>query len=395
MGRKFYIFLLMIFLYGCSSEFEGLENDDQLFMKFYGGAGEDNGSAMIALDGGFALVGTTTSFGDGDSDLFLVITDENGNALTSKALGGKGNQSGNGLIQYNNNLLAVGHQEDSTGNSDIWILEMDRQGDSLRSWTFGSPEIDEFGIDIKSISNGNLVVTATRYTTSTNPDTYVLKFDNQMEVIWENKNALNDLSDHFGKNIIEYRDEELVYCSTSKRSYSGYTDMRLTAINSIGEVSWNVYFGENQSVEEAHALTSHVGSFYLIGNTTVAGSHDSDILIVKTNEAGTGARSMTIGFPGASETGKRLVSLRDGSLLVVGERKLQNSNFKDIYIEKIDTEGNRLWEVPYFLSGSQDDLAADALEMENGDLVICGTVSFSGNPMMLLLKMNKEGKLIR
>ena len=50
---------------------------DSLWTKTYGGAGNELGSDIIFLEnGGYILVGSTTSYGNGDSDIFLIKTDE-------------------------------------------------------------------------------------------------------------------------------------------------------------------------------------------------------------------------------------------------------------------------------------------------------------------------------
>lgn len=396
MKRKItYLSLVSCFLWGCVAEFEGDGNKDGLFLKLYGGAGEDTGSALLQLNDGYVIAGTTRSFGSGDADVFVVITDENGNAEVSKAIGGTGEQTGNGIAHFQDNLLVIGSIVGENGDQDIWLLEINEVGDSLRSWTFGSPETNDLGVDLQVMSNDNVVLTATRSVNGAATDTYLLKLDAGMNVIWENKNALNNLSDIFGKNIIEYSNDEVVYCGTSKRSSAGKTDMRLTSINAIGDLAWNVYFGESEDADEASAVIEHFGSFYVIGSTLSTGGSHSDIIIVRCSRAGLGAKVITLEYPGTSETGKQLVSLYDGNLLIIGERTQPGGNLRDVFIDKIDTEGNSLWDQPYVLSGTLDDFAADALETPEGDFVICGTASFSGNPMVFLLKMNKDGKLIR
>lgn len=391
----FYISLFACMAAGCTAEFTGDGNDDGLFMKFYGGAREDFGHALIELPDGYALAGSTRSFGNGDSDLFLVITDARGNALESRAIGGDRDQSAKGLIRLGERLMTVGWTENEQGFSDIWLLETTLRGDSLRSWTYGNPTLNETGVDLQTTSDGGLVITATRYTASNVPDTYLLKLDDEMNVVWENNNALNNLSDQFGKNIVENGSNEVIYCSTSKRSTTGHTDIRVTSINALGELAWNAYYGDNTTNDEAHAIIQHAGFLYVLGNTRNSESGDTDIAIVRTNRSGTSSEIMTLGMPGMHETGKQLVSLKDGSLLVVGERKLQENGFSDIYVERISPNGNVLWDEAFSLGGQLDDIAADALETATGDLVICGTASFSGNPVMLLVKLSKDGKLKR
>ena len=50
-----------------------------MWSQTYGGEGEDVAySLVLTSDGGYAIAGTTSSFGAGDSDFWLVKTDEHG-----------------------------------------------------------------------------------------------------------------------------------------------------------------------------------------------------------------------------------------------------------------------------------------------------------------------------
>lgn len=54
---------------------------DTLWTKTYGGTGTDNGfSVEQTLDGGYIIAGTTSSFGNGKYDVYLIKTDANGNS---------------------------------------------------------------------------------------------------------------------------------------------------------------------------------------------------------------------------------------------------------------------------------------------------------------------------
>jgi len=63
--------------------------------KTYGGTGDDQPRfAEQTSDGGFIIIGSTTSFGAGDLDTYLIKTDNNGNLQWSKAYGGSGSDRG-------------------------------------------------------------------------------------------------------------------------------------------------------------------------------------------------------------------------------------------------------------------------------------------------------------
>ncbi len=95
--------------------------------KRFGGSGTDEAYRLaLAPDGGFLLVGYTDSQGSGAGDLLLIKTDVNGNQIWQKTLGGANFDKGKTLFLSPDGSLAIIGYTTSAGNGsgDVWLVKM-------------------------------------------------------------------------------------------------------------------------------------------------------------------------------------------------------------------------------------------------------------------------------
>jgi hypothetical protein len=86
------------------------------FCKTISGPENEWGNSLIQTsDGGYAIAGTTTSFGAGLSDAYLVKLDANGNLQWTKTIGGKNFEDGYSLIQTSDGGYVIAGQTNSFG----------------------------------------------------------------------------------------------------------------------------------------------------------------------------------------------------------------------------------------------------------------------------------------
>lgn len=135
-------------------------NGDSLWSQTYGGSAEERGwSVQQTADGGYILAGTTTSFGAGDDDLWLIKTDANGDSLWSRTFGGERLDKCNEVrVASNGGYVLAGRTESyGAGSSDIWLLRTDAYGDSVWSRTFGGPRRESCN-DLLGTSDGGFIL---------------------------------------------------------------------------------------------------------------------------------------------------------------------------------------------------------------------------------------------
>ncbi|MCX6841446.1 MAG: hypothetical protein NTX53_04065 [candidate division WOR-3 bacterium] len=131
-----------------------------LWTKTYGGAGWDDGFAVQQTsDLGYIITGSTSSFGAGVSDVYLVRTDAGGDTLWTRTFGGPYSDGGLSVQQTaDRGFIVTGYtQSFGAGYEDVWLIKTDDLGDSLWTRTFGGWDYER-GNSVQQTSDGGYVI---------------------------------------------------------------------------------------------------------------------------------------------------------------------------------------------------------------------------------------------
>ena len=142
------------------------EYGDTLWTKTYGGdSGEEGYSVQQTNDGGYIIVGYTDSFGAGEDDIWLIKTDTNGAVLWERTYGGSNDEEGFEVRQTSDGGYVITGYTSSFGEGDydVWIIKINENGGTLWTKTLGGVESD-VGNSVQQTTDGGYVVTG--YTNS-------------------------------------------------------------------------------------------------------------------------------------------------------------------------------------------------------------------------------------
>ena len=145
-------------------------NGDTIWTKTYGGSFYDRGNSVRETgDGGFIIIGETSSFGAGNEDVYLIRTNTNGDTLWTKTYGGADSDRGYSLQMTNDNRFIVTGETKSYGAGyyDAYVLYTDSNGDTLWTKTYGGTG-DDRGYSIFITNDSGFVVAGQKNVT--NPD---------------------------------------------------------------------------------------------------------------------------------------------------------------------------------------------------------------------------------
>lgn len=181
-------------------------NGDSLYSRNIGGAsGEIGNSIQETPDGGFILAGQSYSYGNVDGDYYIVKTDSQGIVQWFKNYTNPGlqechhiqNVPGGGFIMVGDaDSLANG-----LGDTDVWLIRTNDLGDTLWTKTIGGTKKDG-GKTVENTSDGGFIIAGiTRSFGLINPNYYLVKTDNAGIIQWQNSTYGSSHHDHAYRGI--------------------------------------------------------------------------------------------------------------------------------------------------------------------------------------------------
>lgn len=165
---------------------------DLQFSKIWGGLRNDYGNAVaVDLFGNVYVVGTTDSIGAGGSDIILLKYDSSGSLLFQRTWGGTQNDFGTGVaVDSGGYVYVTGYTYSlgpTPGVSAIVLLKYDPSGNLLFQKTWGGT-MNDFATAITTDIDGNVYVTGYTKSFSINrgvPSALLLKFDQSGNLLFQ------------------------------------------------------------------------------------------------------------------------------------------------------------------------------------------------------------------
>lgn len=116
--------------------------------RHYGGSGDESGVTVRPLTHGYVVSGRTDSFGAGNDDVYLLQLDLAGNLLWSRTYGGSGEESEASLTVTSDGDFVVSGSTSSfgAGGRDLFLLRIDSAGQLVWGRAYGGID-DEHTID--------------------------------------------------------------------------------------------------------------------------------------------------------------------------------------------------------------------------------------------------------
>ena len=152
-----------------------------------GDSGDDRGRFLVnTSDGGFLLLGWTNSYGSGEVDYWAIKTDSLGNPQWNKTYGGELADRGITIAKaYNDEYILAGSSSSfGAGNSDIWLVKIDSIGNQIWNKTYGEIEGESVRSIVMTEDGGYAFVGYTSSFGAGDQDGWFVKINSTGTILW-------------------------------------------------------------------------------------------------------------------------------------------------------------------------------------------------------------------
>lgn len=369
--KNLLFFLFLIFL--SNSGYTQIE-----FQKSFGGLKKESFSHIIpAIDSGYIAVGNSDSYGLGKKDILILKTDNLGNPIWSKVLGGKEIDFATAIDKtQDGNYFITGHSA-SFGNqyTDIFLIKLSPKGAIIWSKNY-SLNNSEFANSVLANNDGGCIIlgeTIKYLGKGKDADILVLKISPSGELVWSKKYGGKDLD--YGYSISGTKDEGYVIGGETKSYTSGEQDMYLLKISSEGKLEWaKAYGGKNSDFGKAAIQTSDEG-YLLTGSTLNFNSRDIDILMVKVAKNGITLWSKIYGGNN-QEYISALKILKNDEIVVCGYTNSFELPNENAFVQMFTASGMPKWGKAY--GSDSTDFSYGMSIINDKEIIACGTTKGFG-----------------
>lgn len=360
---------------------------DTLWSKTFGGIGSDLGySVQQTTDSGYIIAGTTSSFGAGSFDVWLIKTDASGNTLWTKTTGGSDIDIAYSVQQTTDGgyIIAGKAESFSAGSSDVWLIKTDSSGTTLWTKIFGGVE-DEYAYSVDQTTDGGYIITGAK---SVDPypyraDIWLIKTDASGDTLWT-KTYGTFLTDT-GYYVQQTSDGG--YFVLGYSSAIGTDFVWLIKTDAFGDTLWTKRFDGGVYQDAVSSAQQTVDGGYIItGITNSFGAGEPDVWLIKTDTYGDTLWTKTFG--GIESDGAFSVQqTTDGGYIIAGWTISYSVGDYDVWLIKTNASGDTLWTKNF--GGTNEDRAYSVQQTTDGGYIVAGwTNSFgAGSSDIWLIKI--------
>ena len=281
-------------------------NGNELWTKIFGGSDDDFGSSVQqTTDGGYIITGVTHSFGS-NSEFYLIKTDGNGNEIWSKTFVTTRweEDCGNSVQQTTDGGYIITGFTESLGNDDdVCLIKTDGNGNELWIKTYGEPNNYDVGCSVQQTIDGGYIITGWTGDGG-DSDIYLIKTDGNGNELW-NKTFGTFIESNIGSSVQQTNDGGYIITGNIEWGY----DVCLIKTDGNGNELWMETFGGPNNYDIGWSVQQTTDGGYIITGMTGDGN-DFDVYLIKTDNQGNLTSTFEIPLPNPNRKLEKTVNLK-------------------------------------------------------------------------------------
>lgn len=403
--------LLAGFLLTCEFRETPQPRNDQYFLKYYGGPGDQFGKDLLQTsDGGFLILATTDSSTvptDNDKDILIIKTDELGSEQWRQKLGTPEmhdeaisiTKIPTGGYAYTSTL----YSQEGIKNTKVTIIS--ETGEELNSRVFGQ----SFNFEPKLISSypDGLIVSGTTDSIksgSTEPSdvsdmfSFKMDFNLQPDTAWTVTYGF-EAEDRGGAVIHQQQNIFLFVMSTGRKPpFSTEEKSQLnfnifSSRNGTPDSDFAIrYLGTNNSQIATSIDETEAGNVYIAGNSVNTSSNKSGLYFVSINRSNEIQKGPTEVFRDFSVQVSDIKVWGEQGITVLGETLTPDQETEDIYLARFANDGSLVWE-HFFGFTENNDIGGSLVELPDGSIAFTGSIHLENQHKICLIKTKSDGSM--
>jgi hypothetical protein len=273
--------------------------------------------------------------------------------------------------------------------SHPFLIKTNSSGDTV--FTKILSEITQYGF-VQQMSNGSYLVTGSIVgTASGDYDYYLIRLDGNGNIICSTSFDGNG-DERIGSAVLT-SDGGAIIAGWRNTTFAGYRDAYLARTDSNCNVLWAKTFGGTGDDEAISINQTSDGDYVFTGITESFGVGSEDIYLVKVDGNGNLLWSKTLGGSG-QDYGSYVEQTNDSGFVIIGITNSFGAGNDDAYLIKTDANGDTMWSKTY--GGSNLEFGSSVHKTSDGGLIVAGqTLSFgAGNDDAYLIKTDNGGNLL-
>jgi len=270
---------------------------------------------------------------------------------------------------YDGNYIVTGEVENGRYNTDVYLLKIDPDGDTLWTRSFGDINLDEFGRSVRETSDHGFIITGYGGVSQEN-QVILIKTDSLGNYEWQN--AFGPTPDNRGHVVRETSDGGFIIAGQAWVIHGafGSYDTYVIKTNSGGGLEWERFIGGSLNEFSLGVTEAANGDFVAAGRSQTSGW---DAYLVRLSPSGDSLWAVSLNHAGQNDATDILTRPDGTGFMVTGIQYIPGYGGSNAFLSRVDNDGNVIWWQDY--GGADEEWGQTMVPTDDGGYVLGGMMS--------------------